>query len=387
MTGRVWWRIARRNVGRNRRRSAITVGALALGFVASTVMIGLSEGIVSQMIENGTDLLTGQIRVHRTDYEPERSVYITLGGRGGIDLDAILESIHQESGVRAAAPRVYAGGLVSSGNETSAGILMGVDPELEILVSRVLSALVDGSLPSPATRDVVLGAELADRLKVGVGSEVVLVAPAADGSMGNDVFRVAGVFRTGSSNIDAAYVLLRIEVLQDLVVLERGRVHEIVAAVDAVWSAPEVAARLPAAMSEFGINPAAEPWTQFRPDLAEYAQLASSFNWIIVLIVFVMAVFGVANTMVMSTWERRREFAVVRALGSPTTGIVSTVLLETVVLGATAILAGVATAAPIMLWWSQAPPDLSWLVGDFTMAGSLVEANLRVDVTLRKSVV
>lgn len=382
-SGRIWGRIARRNVRRNRRRTAITVGALALGFVASTVMIGLSEGIVAQMIENGTDLLTGQIRVHGPGYEPERSLYSTLGGRAGVDLDQMLAAIGGVAGIEAVTPRVYAGGLVSSGEETAAGILMGVDPELESSVSRILSGLEQGRLPRRREREVILGQVLADRLRAEEGSEIVLVAPAADGSMGNDVFRVVGVFRTGAAELDAAYVLLHIEVLQALVALDRGRVHELAASVDDVWSSTEVVDLLPAAISSLDVEVAAEPWTRFRPDLAEYAQLAASFNWIIVLIVFVMAVFGVANTMLMATWERRREFAVVRALGAPVTGIVRTVVSETMVLGVVAIALGVAVAAPIVFWWSQAPPDLSWIVGDFTMAGALVEANLRVEPSVK----
>ncbi len=125
-----------------------------------------------------------------------------------------------------------------------------------------------------------------------------------------------------------------------------------------------------------------EAWTDFRSDLAEYAQLAASFNWVIVLIVFIMAIFGVANTMLMATWERRREFAVVRALGSPSTGVIRTVVFETIVLGIVSLGLGAVVVVPLVAWWSTAPPDLSWMVGDFTMAGSLVRANLRVEPSL-----
>ena len=131
-----------------------------------------------------------------------------------------------------------------------------------------------------------------------------------------------------------------------------------------------------------GVEARAEPWTEFRPDMAEYALLAGSFNWIIVAIVFVMAIFGVANTMLMATWERRREFAVVRALGSPATGVVGSVVLEALVLGVVSLLIGAAVTAPLVFWWHAAPPDLSWIVGDFTMAGALVQANLRVEPSL-----
>jgi ABC-type lipoprotein release transport system permease subunit len=382
MGGSVWWRIGWRNVWRNRRRTAITVGALALGFVSSTIMIGLSQGIVAQMIENGTDLLTGQIQIHQEGFKPERSLYTTVGGREGADLEQLLALVRRHPGVRSAAPRVYAGGLVSSGEETSAGIFMGVDPDLERHVSRILEALEDGTMPAAGARELLLGAEMAEKLGADVGDEVVVVAPAADGSMGNDVYQVAGIFRTGAADLDSSYTLLLLETLQSLIAMEPDRVHEVAVAVTDVWAGPDIAASLEEQIRASGLEVQAEAWTDFRSDLAEYAQLAASFNWVIVLIVFIMAIFGVANTMLMATWERRREFAVVRALGSPSTGVIRTVVFETIVLGIVSLGLGAVVVLPLVAWWSTAPPDLSWMVGDFTMAGSLVRANLRVEPSL-----
>jgi ABC-type lipoprotein release transport system permease subunit len=379
MTGHIWWRIAWRNVWRNRRRTAITVGALAIGFVASTIMIGLSGGIVAQMIENGTDLITGQIQVYQEGYKPERSLFTTLGGREGTDVDQVLERITALPGVRSAAPRVYAGGLLSSGEETVAGFLLGVDPALESRVSRILDGLETGALPEAGRRQVLIGAEMAEQLRVQQGSEIVLVAPAADGSMGNDVYTVSGTFRTGAGELDGAYAVLLLETLQELIVMDTDRVHEITVSIDEVWDAALVAEAVEGSVAALGVEARAEPWTEFRPDLAEYALLADSFNWVIVLIVFVMAIFGVANTMLMATFERRREFAVVRALGSPSTGIIRTVVFETFVLGVVSIALGLAVTVPLVIWWSAAPPDLGWIIGDFTMAGALVRANLRVE--------
>ncbi len=379
MESSVWSRIAWRNVWRNRKRTIITVGALAIGFVASTIMIGLSEGIVAQMIENGTDLITGQIQVYQQGFKPERSLYTTLGGRNGTDVDALLERVTSHEGVRGAAPRVYAGGLMSSGDETTASLLMGVDPGLEPGVSRILEALESGAFPQPGEFGVLVGAEMAEKLAVEVGSEIVLVAPGADGSLGNDVYTVAGIFRTGAGELDGAYGILHLEELQALVALSPERVHEVALSVAEPWAAEALAAAIESDVRAAGVEVRAEPWTEFRPDMAEYALLAGSFNWIIVAIVFVMAIFGVANTMLMATWERRREFAVVRALGSPGRGIVSTVVLEALVLGVVSLVLGVAVTVPLMFWWHAAPPDLTWIVGDFTMAGALVQANLRVE--------
>lgn len=374
----VWWKVAWRNLWRHTRRTLITATALAFGFLASVLIVGISQGIVEEMVENGTRVFTGQIQVQSETYQPDRSLYETPGGADGVDLPALLETLDGVPEVMAAAPRVYGGGLVSAGEETIAGFVVGIDPERERQVTRILESVTEGRLPRPGERELLLGAEAARQLKVGVGAELVLVAPAADGSLGNDLFTVSGLFRSGMQAFDANYVLLPLDQLQLLLALDPGRIHEVVIRVEGAWAAPEAAPAVTAALGDRWGQLRVEPWTEFRPELREYAQLAESGNIVIVVIVFGMAVFGVANTMLMATMERRREFAVIRALGTTPGQVAGTVIREGLVLGLLSLAAGLVLAIPLMFWWAANPPDLGHLFGDFTMAGSLVRPVLRV---------
>ena len=85
---------------------------------------------------------------------------------------------------------------------------------------------------------------MARQLEVGVGDDVVVVAPGADGSMGNDLYQVVGVFQTGLVMLDASYAVLPIADLQTLVVLDPGRIHEVAVSTADPWIAPETATRL-----------------------------------------------------------------------------------------------------------------------------------------------
>jgi ABC-type lipoprotein release transport system permease subunit len=377
----VWWRIAWRNLWRNRRRTLITAGALAFGFLAAVVLVALSEGMIGQMVENGTGLVTGQVQIHDAEWEPERSLYATIGGREGSDVAALVAEVAAAPGVTAAAPRAYGGGLVSAGRRTSAGVLMGVDPVLEPRVSRLLGEIERGRAPRAGAAEIAIGSEMARKLEIEPGAEVVLVAPAADGSLGNDLYTVSGVFHTGLTGLDAAWVVVPLDRLQALLALDPARVHEIAATVDGPWTAPAVARNVGGALAAGGLAVEVRPWTEFRPELADYARLAESFYGVIVAIVFVMAIFGVANTMLMATFERRREFAVVRALGTPPSGVAVTVVLEGLILGILSLAAGAAVTFALLAWWLRSPLDLSALVGDFTAAGALVEPVLEVELS------
>ena len=386
MTLPSWWLIGWRNLGRNPRRTFITALGLAAGYFAVIFMIGFADGLKVEMIENGTGLMTGQIQIHSPNYRPDRSLYETLGGRDGADFEAVIRSVVRDPAVVAAAPRVYGAGLLSSGQSTRGGMLMGIDLDREPGVSRLGNSLSQGRAPTPAANELLIGTEMARRLELQVGDEVILVAPAADGSMGNDIFRVCGLYRTGMAELDGAFALVPIRSLQRLLALDPGRIHEIAVSTTDPWLAPEAGRRLAAELAPLGVELEVLDWTGLRPEMLEYALLMDSWYSIVVIIVFAIALFGVANTMLMSTFERRREFSVMLALGARPHQILLTVISEATALGWISLVLGVAVTFPLIAWWHQYPIDLSWIYGDLTMLGALIRPVLRIEYNFPMSV-
>jgi len=380
LRNRVWWRIAWRNLWRNRRRTLITASALAVGFFGAVLMVALDDGIAAELVDNGTGVLTGQVQIHAREWRRDRSLYATIGGDSGVDVAALLARVRAAPGVTAAAPRVWAGGLLSAGDHTEGALLMGVDFELERGVSRLLGSLVSGRAPQAGAREVAIGVELAKKLAVRVGAAVVVVAPAADGSMGNDLYRISGIFSTGLDALDGAYAILPIGTLQALLALAPGRIHEVAVAVPDPWTASAAAGAIASRLAAAGVaGVEVAPWTVFSPEIDEYARLVKASNGLVVGIVFLFAIFGVANTSLMGTYERRREFAVVRALGVGPAGVARTVVYESLALGLLGLAGGAVITAPILMWWHHTPLDLSGLIGNLEMAGALVRPVLRIE--------
>ena len=377
-----WWLIGWRNLGRNPKRTFITALGLAAGYFAVIFMVGFADGLKVEMIENATGLVTGQIQIHSPRYRPDRSLYETLGGRTGADFEAVIRTAVRDPAVVAAAPRVYGAGLLSSGQATTGGMLMGIDLDREPSVSRLMQSLWQGRAPSPAASELMIGTEMARRLELQVGDEVILVVPAADGSMGNDIFRVCGLYRTGMADLDGAFALAPIRSLQRLLALDSERIHEVALSTADPWLAPEAVRRLAAGLAPLGVELEVLDWTGLRPEMLEYALLMDSWYSIVVLIVFAIALFGVANTMLMSTFERRREFSVMLALGARPHQILLTVISEAMALGWISLALGVAVTFPLIAWWHHSPIDLSWIYGDFTMLGALIRPVLRIEYNL-----
>ena len=377
-----WWLIGWRNLGRNPKRTFITALGLAAGYFAVIFMVGFADGLKVEMIDNGTGLMTGQIQIHSPRYRPDRSLYETIGGRAGADFEAVIRTAVRDPAVVGAAPRVYGAGLLSSGQSTRGGMLMGIDLDREPGVSRLMNSLSQGRAPAPAANELMIGTEMARRLELQVGNEVILVAPAADGSMGNDIFQVCGLYRTGMADLDGAFALVPIRSLQRLLALDPGRIHEIALSTADPWLAPEAGRRLVTGLAPLGVELEVLDWTRLRPEMLEYALLMDSWYSIVVLIVFAFALFGVANTMLMSTFERRREFSVMLALGARPHQILLTVVSEATALGWISLALGVAVTFPLIAWWHHYPIDLSWIYGDLTMLGALIRPVLRIEYNL-----
>ena len=216
----VWWKVAWRNLLRNRGRTLITASGLAFGYLAAVVLVGLMDGVMAELIENETRLMMGQVQVHSPEYRPERNMHHTVGGYDGVDLEALLARIESDPDVTAAAPRLYGGGLLSSGEETRAGLLFGIDVDREQRVGTLLSQLSEGRLPEAGQYEILVGLEMARQLGLEIGAEVVVVAGASDGSMGNDLFTLVGVFETGTPAIDGNYAVLPLPDLQYLMAMD-----------------------------------------------------------------------------------------------------------------------------------------------------------------------
>ena len=187
-------------------------------------MGGWTGGIKEELIENATSLVSGQLEIHHPNYLPDKNFYDTIGGRGGVDVQALLEAVDSDPAVVMSAPRVYAGGLISSGESTTASMLVGMDIQRESRVSRLLDQITLGRVAVTGSAELMLGAEAARQLEAEVGDEIVLVAQGADGSLASGLFTLVGVFDTGLPELDNGMAVMPIRDLQDLIVLP-GRPH------------------------------------------------------------------------------------------------------------------------------------------------------------------
>jgi len=344
--------LAWRNLWYNSRRTLIAMTAIGVGYAMLLFVACLMGGLRQQMIESGTGLILSDIEVHAPDYYPDRPIQLTLGGRKGTEVGALLAATAADPRVQAVSPRAYAYGLVS-GTHQSAGVqLFGVVPDLEQKVTMLQTRMVKGAyLNDGAPKGVVMGDKLAATIGVDVGSEVVLLTPAADGSTGNDLYKVSGMFHTGLEAMDQGLVVMPLPALQDLLRLPPGRIHEVGIKLHDIATATAVAAALEAQLGKaFPVR--VMPWQELAPELADYVQFNRRVTFILFFIFFLSAAMGIVNTMLMAIIERTRELGMLMAVGMRPVQVVGLIVAEAGSLAAASLILGATLGIPL-LWYLQ----------------------------------
>lgn len=355
--------IAYRNLWRNRRRTLLTLSAMVVSSSLLILALGVFSGMMEDMMASATEQYHGHLVISKTGYQAGHDLYATLEEA---DLPTGLMARPE---IKAASPRLRAFGLLSATGASRPAELLGVDPPREQGVTTLMTHLVEGHLlAAEPGNGALIGAGLARRLGVHPGDELVFVTGAADGSIGNDLLRVKGIFSTGDSGHDNGLVLVGLPWLQQLLVLP-GQVHEVALRIadplQAAALADRMAPTLPAGLEILD-------WGDLLPEMREAVASFDVSRMIVVLILYAAAGLGILNTFFMSVMERTREFGILMALGMRPRAIRSMVLLETLLLGLLALLLG-GTAGLLMTWYMQRfGIDLSDYITPVTYAGGTI---------------
>jgi putative ABC transport system permease protein len=371
MSGRLLG-LAWRNLWRNPRRTLIAMAAIGFGYAMLLFVACLMAGLRQQMIESGTGLVLSDAEVQAPSYYPDRPIHQTLGGRNGTEVSALVAAIAADPRVQAASPRVYGYGLVSATHQSAGAQLLGVVPDQEQKITVLQTRMVKGSyLTARTPKGVVMGDKLATTIGVDVGSEIVILTPAADGSTGNDVYTVAGMFHTGLDAMDQGLVIMSLASLQGLLRLPPGRIHEVGIKLRDITAATTTAEALQIQLSKT-LPVQVRAWPELAPELADYVQFNRRVTFILFFIFFLLAVMGIVNTMLMAIIERTREIGMLMAVGMRPVQVVGLIVAEAASLAGASLVLGGALGAPL-LWYLQAHGlNLGGHRGAVSLAGVVV---------------
>ena len=257
------------------------------------------------MIEGATRFGSGHLQIQHEEYKDDPKLDRTIPN----SRDTISQ-LAEISAITAVAPRSESFALLNNDEKSYGAMIVGVDAQLEPDVSYLPRNISEGEY-LPKSDSAYVGTTLAKNLGVQLGDEIVLLSHDNLGGIAASVPALAGLFASGNDQLDRAVIQIPLTTFNDVFQLESD-VHRIVVMVENPlrldFTKKAIEQILPPETRVYD-------WRELMPEISQNIRLDKISNGIIYGTLTIIVVLSIANTFVMSIFERTKEFGTLRAVG------------------------------------------------------------------------
>lgn len=316
------FRIAWRNIWRNKIRSLVIMLSVAIGLFAGIAVLALYKGMMNSRIRTVIYAETGHIQLHHKTFKNDYEARFVIS-----DPEKILQELQKNSAVKQVAARTITQGMLATTTGSAGVQINGIDPAMENQVSGLLEKIRMGNgFETGKKNQVLIGKKLADKMKLKTGNKLVLTFTDADGNIISAAFRVAAIYQSENTPMDERNVYVQQTELNQALNLGNG-IHEIALILQQDNATQNMAKQL-----QQYPDLLVEPWQNLSPETELMIDTVDITSYIIIGIILFALAFGIVNTMLMAILERTQEIGVMMALGMNRIRLFLLVFLETIFL-------------------------------------------------------
>ncbi|WP_321493097.1 FtsX-like permease family protein [uncultured Desulfobacter sp.] len=330
--------MAWRNVWRNPKRTGIILTAIIIGAWSMLAFCALSRGVMDSALESALNTLTGHIQIQHPLFREDPAVENRIKAP-----DAVATLLNKNLPPGAAwAFRIQAPGVASNARESQGITIVGIDPQKEPALSFYGHNTAQGRLLTPGDdRGIVVGQALLDTFETKIGHKLVLMTQDANLDTASQAFKIRGSFRADMEATEKQYVFITLNAAQKLLGIGNDVSLACIRLPGKTTLDPVELDRTVAALNKgMPRDLTILTWMELLPLLQGYLSMFDRFMLLWYLVIFIAMAFGLVNTMLMAVLERTREFGLLKALGLKPVRIAGNVLLESLILLVTGLVAG-----------------------------------------------
>jgi len=256
------------------------------------------------------------------------------------EASSLRKNVDQIPGVSQTKLLIRGQGVARTGTGASGVAVMGVEPSSEVQNSPIARSMVEGDyLEDSDDAKVIVGKNMAKRLKLDIGKKLVITTNNAAGDLVEVLCRVKGTFQTGTEEADGHLVQVPISFAQKLYGLPEDSATQMGILLEDPDEQQAVLKRLGAAKMEGSAT--VRPWEEVMPEVASYIKVDRGSNYVFQILLLTIILFTIFNTILMSVLERSHEFAVLQAIGTPPADLQRQVVLESTLIALLGCIGGV----------------------------------------------
>ena len=325
------FKMAFRDLGRNKRRSILSALAVTMGSILLLFMAAVIRGEMQGAMQNSIRLQTGHLQIRAASYEESK---VSLAWEDLIqDPNRVIDQLKTLPQVSAATPRLIASGILSLGDQSKGMQVIGMDPAGEPNQIFRQGVIAGEFLTADDREGILIGKPLADKFSLNVGDQVNLLVNTSDGSVDEQSFTVRGIFSTNTPYYDENTVFMPLAKAQAIARAE-NHASLIFVMLQNQEQAEPVAAAL--ASSNYQVM----TWQQLNELTTQLEVFANAFMYVFYLIILGITATVVTNTLVMAVYERTREIGILSAIGMKGRRIMLQFLTEAALLATGGVIGG-----------------------------------------------
>jgi ABC-type lipoprotein release transport system permease subunit len=367
-------KMAFRDLGRNRRRSFFSALAVAIGLALLMLMSSVIQGEMGSALESAIQLQSGHIQIRAASYDENKS---SLKWEDLVENpDQIASQISGLDQVKAATPRLFASGFLSTGDESSGVRIYGIDPQ-SAANDPYREGIISGEYLTADDREgLLIGQPAALKLHLQTGDKVSLSVNTSNGDVLEQTFTIRGIFTTETYGFDSSTVLLPLAKAQALTQTE-GHASTIFVLLKDTADTNSVVNALKSSS-----NLEVLTWEDLNILFVEFETMANSYISFFYLIILAITVSVIINTLIMSVYERTREIGILSAIGMKGRRIMGLFLAESILLAIGGVLMGLALGVFAVYLFNIN----GFYIGNMGLNGMLVSDTIRARLTLDKTI-
>lgn len=339
--------LAFKNILFYKGRTVVTFMLIFFSALLFIVFVALMHGSHSSMLQNALKVYTGAIEIYKKGYRD-------VGGSEYLirDVAAIEAKLSHIKGIKNFTARYETYGLLANKNLSSAAMVAGINPQKEESMSELKRALIEGKyLSEKDDKCLYAGVDLVKKLELKVGDSVAFIGSASDDSFAADMFKLCGVFRTGSFEFDSISSFVAKKSF-DTLMYSKNMASYIAVSVKNLDEVDKIKDEITHKVSG---DLEVLTWKTLMESMVQAMEVDSVFGYIslglfLIVIFFVVMIFGFINVS-----SRVNEFGVLRCLGLSKRSIGLLLFYEMFILATVAVLFASSLGAFIAYYFSLHP--------------------------------
>ena len=353
------FRMAWRDLGRNRRRSLFSALALGMGLALLLLMAAVIEGELRGSMVSTIRLVSGHLQVRAESYDEDKT---SLAWEDLIENpDQVAAQIAALAPVTVATPRLFASGIVRVGDDSVGVRVVGIDPASAANAPYREGLLSGEFLEADDREGVLIGRPLAEKMSLAAGDPIDLLVNTSNGNVDEQLFVVRGIFSTQTPSYDETTVFMPLAKAQAFTQAENHASTIFVMLQDRDQTGAVAAALI-------GENDQIITWEDANELLIQTQQLSDAYMVVIYLIVLAITASVIVNTLVMAVFERTREIGILSAIGMKAGRIMAMFFAESSLLAVGGIGMGLVIGGLLVAYASK----IGFYIGDMGVTGFIL---------------